>query len=330
MSDLLQRQWLMLRHIPRAPKKIASTDLKDILAAHGHAIDVRSIQRDLHKLTSIFPLVHDESRPIGWSFTRDAPTFDVPGLDMHAAITLCLIESQLAQQLPRSTLAALRPHIATAKDLLAHTKQRGLPAWNDKVRVIPRGQATIPPTIANDVLTIVNDALLLERTLRVDYKPRTKAASVRDVHPLAVVYRESVGYLVCTHDGYDDVRTLALHRCRGATLLEAPRQKPVGFDIDRFIADGELSFRIGKERVLLMARFHPSAATSVVDTPLTKDQHVSVDGEGYTLIKAVVEDTRVLRSFLLGFGGLVEVIRPKAIRKAMRDTAREMAKIYKK
>jgi predicted DNA-binding transcriptional regulator YafY len=320
----------MLRHIPRAPKKIASTALKELLLTHGHDIDVRSIQRDLHKLTTIFPLIHDESRPIGWSFARDAPTFDVPGLDAHAAITLCLIESQLSHQLPRSTLSTLRPHIETAKNLLAHTAELGLPSWRDKVRVIPRGQATLPPTIAPEVLAAVYDALLFERRLVVDYRPRTKAASEREVHPLAVVYRDGIGYLVCTHDGYDDVRSLALHRCTKAQMLESARKKPKGFDLDRFIADGELSFRMGQEPVALVARFHPSASLSVIDTPLTKEQKVTVDDDGYALVEAVVEDTRVLRSFLLGFGGLVEVIRPKAIRKAMRETARDMARLYKK
>ncbi|MGZ3416865.1 MAG: helix-turn-helix transcriptional regulator [Polyangiales bacterium] len=62
----------MLRLIPRAPRKIDSAALEAALCEHGQAIDRRSIQRDLHKLSVVFPIVCDDThKPFGWSWMRD-------------------------------------------------------------------------------------------------------------------------------------------------------------------------------------------------------------------------------------------------------------------
>jgi predicted DNA-binding transcriptional regulator YafY len=72
ISDALHRQWLMLRLIPRAPRKIDSAGLESALREQGQHIDRRSIQRDLHKLSALFPIVCDDShKPFGWSWMRD-------------------------------------------------------------------------------------------------------------------------------------------------------------------------------------------------------------------------------------------------------------------
>ena len=54
--DTLYRQWLMLSKIPRYPRSISAPDLKSILEDEGYEIDIRTIQRDLLKLSSPFPL----------------------------------------------------------------------------------------------------------------------------------------------------------------------------------------------------------------------------------------------------------------------------------
>lgn len=328
MSDLLHRQWLMLKNIPRAPRRVSSRELRDVLRSNGHDIDVRSIQRDLHKLTAHFALEHDENRPIGWWFAKDAPDLTVPSLDVNAALTLVLVERHLVNQLPRVTLDALAPQFEAARRLLSSQRARKVAAWKDKVRVIPRGQATLPPAVDARVLVAVYDAVLGERRLRVTYSARGKSAASREVHPLAVVYREGIAYCVCTHEGYDDVRALALHRMSDAEMRPEPRKRPREFDLDRFIEDGELAFRIGKKKIALRALFDDEVAASVLDTPLGDDQRATSTADGRVQLDVTVEDTRVLRSFLLGFGPHCEVVRPRALRDAMRDDARAMAKRY--
>ncbi len=58
--QILFRQGLMLRLLPRAPRTMDAARLEEGLAAQGVTIDWRSIERDLQRLSAVFPLVCDD------------------------------------------------------------------------------------------------------------------------------------------------------------------------------------------------------------------------------------------------------------------------------
>ena len=69
MGDTVLRQLAMLRAIPPAPRKISTSMLRDRLIEEGFAVDIRTVQRDLGKLSTLFPLACDgRSKPHGWSW----------------------------------------------------------------------------------------------------------------------------------------------------------------------------------------------------------------------------------------------------------------------
>ncbi|MGZ8967548.1 MAG: hypothetical protein ACXW1C_06525, partial [Gallionella sp.] len=106
--DTLRRQWLMLHKIPRSPQKITARDLHESLMAEGFDVGKRTIERDLHSLSELFPLVLDDrDRPYGWSWLKDAPLFSLPGLSNAEALTLAMVEQHLNSLLPSSTLQQL-------------------------------------------------------------------------------------------------------------------------------------------------------------------------------------------------------------------------------
>jgi predicted DNA-binding transcriptional regulator YafY len=67
----------------------------------------------------------------------------------------------------------------------------------------------------------------------------------------------------------------------------------------------------------------------VVETPLTDEQKVVEEDDGWVRIEARVVDTRVLRGWLLSFGQMAEVVGPKSLRGALRQTAEEMVARYR-
>src|SRR5690606_28905580 len=163
-----------------------------------YPIDIRSVQRDLNKLSVVFPLISDDNSPAGWSWDASAPPFDVPGMDAHTAITFRLVEQQLVHYLPRTTLEVLKPHFKVARSVLSRLKQEGLPSWGDKVRATPRGQPLLAPQVSSAVLSAVYDALLEERRLEVRYKNRAGKESTGTINPLGLVFRDALPLLVCT------------------------------------------------------------------------------------------------------------------------------------
>jgi predicted DNA-binding transcriptional regulator YafY len=67
-NDTQLRQWAMLRRIPQHPRQITALELTGRLESEGFEVSKRTVERDLHSLSEIFPLVPNErSRPYGWS-----------------------------------------------------------------------------------------------------------------------------------------------------------------------------------------------------------------------------------------------------------------------
>lgn len=73
-GDAGLRLCVLLTLVPRAPRRLAARALVERLAVLGFVVTVRTIERDLQKLRTMFPLDVDESRrPYGWSWASDAP-----------------------------------------------------------------------------------------------------------------------------------------------------------------------------------------------------------------------------------------------------------------
>ena len=331
MSEALTRQWQMLRLVPRAPRKVSTDTLEHELRERGFDAHRRSIQRDLQKLSAAFPLVCEtESKPYGWSWARDAEPFDVPGLDLHAALAFHMASDALVRVLPAATRRALGPHIARAQRTLDGLQAlHPLAAWRGKVRVLAPGLPRKAPDIAPGVLEAVQTALFEERQLLVRYRRRGETDEHSwDVHPLALVSREAFAYLVCRIHTYDDVRQLALHRIASATCVEAPCRTSPPIDVDAYVRSGAFGFVVTDEPVALEVLLDPVAATTHIEAPIADDQRTAVDVDGRVRLTATVPNTTELRVWLRGLGPLAEVVRPASIRRELAAEALALVRRY--
>ncbi|MFC3458169.1 helix-turn-helix transcriptional regulator [Massilia haematophila] len=327
----LLRQWHMLRMVPRAPARITAQELCERLAAADFQVTERTVQRDLKELSNVFPVaVDNRDKPYGWSWLREASSFDLPGLTVPEALTLTLVEQHLQHHLPPVTVDALRPHFRSAARTLS-TVEDTAPSrtWLDKVRSVPPQQPLLAPRMDEDCQRIVYLALMQDRQLRLHYRKRDAGAPTvyASVHPLAVVQRGGLVYLVCMFAGYDDVRTLALHRVQHAEALYEPARRKDGFDIDAYIASGEFGVIAGAP-VTLRAVFTRAAGEHLHETPLSADQVLSAGADGRLHLAATVPNTRALVWWLLGFGDGVVIQEPASLREELAGIARRMAAAY--
>ncbi len=328
MNDTLLRTWAMLRMIPRYPRTVTTATVKSRLADDGWNVSLRTIQRDLIKLSEVFPLSSDEAKPQGWSWQANAAQLDLPTLDTQAALTFKLVEGHLQTLLPRTTLDYLAPWFQTASGVL-DAQGTGFSAWPNKIRVLSRGLPQLPPAIDAHVQSAIYQGLLLEKQLAVSYQPPwADAVKQYVVNPLAVVVRDGLVYLVCTMWNYGDVRHLLLHRMLSAELKDEPATSLAGFDLDAHIAQGEFSYQLEQEALHLEAEFGGFAATSVAECPLSTDQTAEKLEDGWLLVKASVPDTLDLRTWLLGFGDLVTVLAPPSLREEFAEVAINLANRY--
>lgn len=328
--DTLLRQWHMLRHIPRYPLKITARALKDKLVLDGFNITKRTVERDLLELSSTFPLaLDDREKPYGWSWQKDAPSFDLPGIGNNEALTMVMVEQHLSNLLPASTIDVLKPYFKSAhQHLTATLKAHDVNSWLNKVRTVQPNQSLLAPKIKSDLQRTVSEALLTDKQLKIKYRRRGESKLVEyRIHPLALIQRGGLIYLYVRINDYDDIKILALHRVESAELLSKPTQYPDGFDIEKEIAKGRLDFGSG-ETITLEVKFSEDAGEHLFETPLSLDQSITEVEEGFLMVTATIPNTPQLLWWLLGFGAGVEVISPLSLRESIKATITKAAKAY--
>ncbi len=321
----------MLRMLPRYPHKITSRSITEHLNQDNFSVSKRTVERDLQDLSVAFPLaLDDREKPYGWSWQKDAPAFDLPGLGNHEALTLMLAEQQMKLLLPGSTLDVMAPYFKAARlHLKAIPKSNHMQSWVNKVRTVPPAQPLLAPPIKSDVYHVVTESLLSEKILEIRYRRRGETQSCEyQIHPLALIQRGGVIYLYTRFFEYSDTRLLAMHRIESATQLDSSATFPEGFSIDEEIRSGRLGFGDGA-MIQLKAIFNTVSGEHLFETPLSADQKIQLLEEDQLEVTATVADTPQLLWWLLAMGNGVEVIEPRQLRVKVVATINAMANRYK-
>ena len=327
--DTLYRHWLILRMIPRRTR-ISTTEIHErLIDEYGIETTLRTIQRDLITLeASKFPLECDINRPAGWRWRQDAPTFDIPNMDPVTALTFKLAEKHITRMMPHGVISALRPYIKAADERLKLTTESSLSRWPDKVRVVSRNLAMIPPVVTEDISDEVYLALLEERRFTADYNTATGRKKKYEVNPLGMAFVDGLTYLIASLNEHEEPVLLLLHRIQQVNLLDKPVTTPVDFNLDAYIAK-ELTFPIGG-KINIILRFRNKADVQrLEEAPVSIDQNIVTLPDGHFELTATVEDTLQLHWWLRGYGTRVEVVKPDSLRKEFADMVLELAEYYK-
>lgn len=286
------------------------------MEAAGHNVTKRTIERDMEELSRIFPIDRNElARPFGWRWKASA-RFDILGMDLSEAVSLGLMEDVLRQIMPPAFLSALEGKFSLAREKLSALPKIPHARWKDLVRYVPPGMPFIPPTNAPGILPAVQEALLQQRQLNVNYL-RAGADAAKDyiLHPLSLIQEGTRSYLVATAFKYDTPLLYALHRMACATVLDEPAVRPKGFTLDAFIASGAAQFGSG-EVITLKAKVSDDLYRLLDETPLSREQKITTRAGVHTLT-ATVKNSWQLEFWILSQGAAITVLQPSTLRKSL-------------
>lgn len=316
-QDVLARQWVILRLIPREPQSISAADLHVRLQGLGFGSSRRTVERDLVKLESFgFGLTCDDNAvPNLWYWYKDAG-LNLPGMTVSDALLLSMVRDYLIPILPPAVTAVLEPQFRAAADLLeSASKTNPMAAWKEKVVSIPAMQRLIPPDVVPGIMDGVASALIYGRKLLVSYRSRSSGKSSElTLNPLGLVQRGQVFYLVATAGQYTDVRLYAVHRMLDAkvttehvTLLNG--LDPLAFNLHEYVKKGFADFGSGEE-VVIELKISPALTDHLQECRLSLDQVIEHKTElnGWSRLKATVQDTQQLHWWLRGLGDGVKVL----------------------
>lgn len=310
----------LLRRIPRG-RKITAGELQRQLKDAGMARTERTIQRQLELLCSHFEIERDErSKPYGYRWLEGAQSLAVPHLTPHESLLLQLAQEHLKHLLPQRLMQSMDGFFTQARRNLegqhpSDNQDNGLRLarqWPRKVRVVATSQPLLPPRVAPGVLEEVSEALYANRWLELDYKNAAGKQKTIQVMPLGLAQQGVRLYLVCRYDGFDNERSLALHRIQKAQASTLTFEHPPGFDLQKYDDDGRFGFGQG-QRVRLAFQITEDAGYHLTETPLARDQVVRPLGNGMLEIIATVVDSAMLDWWLRGFGDAVRSIHKQAL-----------------
>jgi len=139
----------------------------------------------------------------------------------------------------------------------------------------------------------------------VDYKNSGGKRSQTEVMPLGLAQQGPRLYLVCRFRGYDNERSLALHRIMTARASTLGFERPKEFDLRKYDDDGRFGFGEG-ELIKLSFRIDKDVGRHLLESPLSVDQTV-VELEDTYEITATVVDSERLWWWVRGFGDAIEL-----------------------
>lgn len=305
----------LLQLVPRAPRKKSTLALMQKLhEVHGFKVTQRTVQRDLMALKDVFPLMSDEAKTAGWSFMHGAAELAFPKLDPVAALAYHLAGEHLRGVFPEVLLHELEPRLRAARQIVSESQGQPILKWAERIVSLPAGLQLLPPTMPPGVVQTVHRGLLERLQLQFDYQGYDDAQpKALRCHPVALVVRGPLCYLIARIRDYPDVRHLLLHRMRNVVVSNVAAIDPEGFDLAVYLAQNQLDWRLGADvRVSFEAR--PSLAQFLRESRLSLDQVVAPAIGGWHVVTATLADTYELERWLNSQGKLLRRVVKEAAR----------------
>lgn len=294
----------ILHHIPKRGRITAKTIHERLLAA-GHDMTIRTVQRYLKDLCHAFDIeCDDRSKPHGYRWLPHAETFNLSGLTPQESLLLRLAQQQLEGLLPAKVMKNLAGFFEQAQRNLDsynpdYPQKKLEKEWLDKVRVVSSRQPLLPPDIKAGVFEAVSNALYANQWLALKYQNASGTVSSPEVMPLGLAQQGERLYLVCRYKGYDNERSLAMHRIQSAEVIKSHFKRPK-FSLAQYDNDGRFLFGDGQS-VQLSFCISKAAGEHLYETPLSKNQTITAH-EDYLAVTATVVDSQALTWWLNGFG----------------------------
>lgn len=297
----------LLKRIPRT-RKVSARELHEQLPA-DLARDLRTVQRQLDMLSQAFDIEKDDSsKPYGYRWKERGQGLSLPTLSEQESLLLALAEEHLRNLLPANLMKSMSGFFLQANRQLDSPEGSRGREWLGKVRVVSQTQPLIPPKLVPGVFDTVSQALYLNRWLDLQYANLAGHRTNIRVMPLGLAQQGPRLYLVCRYEGFNNERSLALHRILKAEVSASEFLRPIDFRLDQYDDDGRFGFGEGR-RISLVFVIDRGPGRHLLETPLSRDQIVKEAGDRLEVTATVVESSQ-LKWWLRGFGSAVTVVSP--------------------
>lgn len=320
-GDQISRQWQILQILESRRMGVSVPDLANELEEN-----VRTIYRDMEALEQAgFPLFTDKVEGVErWFF--------VEGYKSNIPVPLTLTEL-MALSVAREHLKAFEGTIFSDALKNAFEKMRSM--LKPEAHVFLEGLAkSFGVGLAGrkdyrkhrETISVINHAVLNHHTVMMKYNSAKGETKERKVDPYHVWFMGGTIYIVGYCHDKKQLRLFVLDRIEKAKLTEDHFEIPVDFSMDKFTRD---RFRImdDGEPSKISILFDPKIAYYIKERIWHPTQEIKEEKDGSVVLSMNVEGFAEIKSWVMSFGDLAEVLSPAEFRT---DVAREFANGSKK
>jgi predicted DNA-binding transcriptional regulator YafY len=284
-------------------------------------VSVKTARRDLEALAMAgIPVYSQAGKNGGWSLVGGART-DLSGLTADEARALFLLAGPSAPLNPEAK-AALRKLVHALPETFRSAAEAAASAivldpagWGDRRRATPPHLDALQRAVVDGV------------QVRLVYYDRRRQRTERTVHPLGLVEKGSLWYLVAGTEA--GMRTFRLSRIETVELTADPVQRPAGFDLADTWQNTVAEIEERRTSVRAVVR------VDRVAIPGLREQF----GTGFKILSEELPDGRVeieiglpypnrIAEQLAGWGKNVEVVGPPEVRELLAEIGAQLVARY--
>lgn len=216
--------------------------------------------------------------------------------------------------------------------------QSKLGQWQDYLITLP--SIVQAPTLNNDVMASIHQALLNRLQLKISYQNKWHGSSAeRVIYPRGLIFIDNMIYLTGfnpTDDHIDDEilleehRNFAVNRITEAVFIDKPVPDWVtrdAFKLDNLNKLGKLE-PTDSVQIKLVLRVQKYACQHLYERPLSQDQQITMTDDTWNQVSATVANTQRLQDWLVSMSQLAVVVEPSELKTVILERLQSGIELY--
>ncbi|KAA0915619.1 helix-turn-helix transcriptional regulator [Psychrobacter sp. ANT_WB68] len=196
------------------------------------------------------------------------------------------------------------------------------------------------PTLNNDVIASIHQALLQNKQLQISYQNKWNYSPIeRVVYPKGLIFIDNMVYLTGfnpTDDHIDDEILLKAHRSFAVNRITEAivTTKPVPDWVERDSLSLKYLCELGKleptdnAQMKLVLKVQKYACQHLFERPLSQDQQITAIDDIWNQVSASVANTKRLQDWLVSMSQLAVVVEPSGLKAVIHERLQSALELY--
>ena len=348
-----ERLFALYRFLPR--DKANAMSLTELMKAYGDnpnkfSNERKNLENDLISLNQVFNDIFSSDALIripAWGQNISGktarfyiePDFTIDAINEQTVFFWEMLANYTANYLP----VFFKQSITDKLTQLRRQYKKGftqspLGQWQSHLINLP--SIVQAPTLDNEVLTHIHQAILENKQLQMTYQKKWGSKPFeRIVYPRGLVFIDNMVYLT-GYDPKDDHineevlleshRNFAVNRIKKAKVLEESIPDWVrrdAFSLENLSKLGKLELNDGLE-IRLVLKVQKYACQHLYERPLSQDQKIAITDDTWNQVSATVANTMRLQDWLVSMSQLAVVIEPLELKTIILERLHSAIELY--